>query len=547
MEPSETVVRAAHCRGELLIVDDSAASLAYLSSLLTQAGFHVREAPSGELALMTLAVRIPELILLDVRMPGIDGFEVCRRIKASPMLQDIPVVFLSAQDELTDKAQGLQVGAVDFVGKSSSADEMLARIDTHIALARTKQALEQERSLLEDRVRERTAELFQERSLLRAVIDSGPDWIYAVDREHRFLLVNRSMASALGHATPTELTGQRDCDVFPSCSCTAHGSDPACPWHEGDSAVFGGNTLYRAVGRLPVGGGRDICFETFKTPLHDADNTIYGLLSYRRDISRRLKMEDENLNLERALWQAKKMEAVGQLAGGIAHDFNHLLSLILGYAQFAETAMANGRPEKLASYIAEIMKAGTEGQAVVAQLLAFSRIEEIPDVAVDIGPTVSEAVDFLRQAVQPAVKLSLAIETPLPPVFVKPAQVRQIVTNFVLNARDAVAGKTEGAIEIRLSRVTVPQPESCMSCRKPYEGDFLTLSVRDNGEGIAPENLERLFEPFFTTKDIGKGTGLGLPMVHGIIHSAGGHIQVRSAPESGTSFAVYLPIPSASS
>jgi signal transduction histidine kinase/FixJ family two-component response regulator len=542
MKTNQTRIPSTQCRGELLIVDDSASSLAYLSALLTQAGFQVREAPSGELALMTLRVRVPELILLDVRMPEIDGYEVCRRIKSSPDTQDVPVIFLSAQDESTDKVRGLQVGAVDFIGKSFTPEEMLARIDTHIALARTKQALEDERRFLEDRVRERTAELSQERKLLKTVIDSGPDWIYAIDRQHRFLLVNQSMARELVHHNPADLIGKDDCLAFHCNTCSNGNGRRRCEWHENENKVFDGHSIHNPVERLVLPNGEHIIFETYKTPLRDADNAVYGLLCYRRNITQRLRMEEKNLSLERALWQAKKMEAVGQLAGGIAHDFNHLLSLILGHAQFARTAIANNRPEKLDSYISEILKAGTEGQAVVSQLLAFSRVEEPANIAIDVSSALIETVNALRQVTQVATNLSLEIDTTVPQAFIKTGQLKQLVTNLVLNSRDAISGNEDGKISVRLSQASVSQSASCASCRKPFTGQFLTLSVEDNGEGIPASSLDRLFEPFFTTKDIGKGSGLGLPMVHGVMHSVGGHICISSTVGQGTLITLYMPV-----
>lgn len=418
MDHPENIQPVEGSRGEVLIVDDSAASLAYLSSMLTAAGYQVREAPSGELALMTLKVRIPELILLDVRMPEMDGFEVCRRIKADPVTQGIPVIFLSAQDDTTDKVQGLKVGAVDFISKTFAQEEMLARIDTHITLERVKKALERERSSLEDRVRERTNELFEE-------------------------------------------------------------------------------------------------------------------------LTQRLKMEQENRALERALWQSRKMEAIGQLAGGIAHDFNHLLSLILGFTQFAQTALANGKTDKLGYYLDEVMKAGTEGQAVVTQLLAFSRNEEVTQVAIDLGPVVTDTIQSLRQALSANLVLRLELAPELPQVAIKPIQLKQILTNLVFNARDALVEK--GCITVRLDRERIDTLTTCHSCRKPFQGDFLVLSVADNGSGITPDIIDKIFEPFFTTKDVSNGVGLGLPMVHGIVHSAGGHIQVTSASREETRFLVMLP------
>ncbi|HEU4845334.1 MAG TPA: EAL domain-containing protein [Burkholderiaceae bacterium] len=148
-----------HTKGEVLIVEDTPASLKLLSDLLTEAGYYVRQAPNGELALWTAQSRPPELILLDIRMPGIDGFEVCRRLKDSPALRHVPVIFLSAQHDTDDKVRGFALGAVDFIAKPFQAEEILARTDAHVRLARTQKALADERALLEQRVGERTAEL----------------------------------------------------------------------------------------------------------------------------------------------------------------------------------------------------------------------------------------------------------------------------------------------------------------------------------------------------------------------------------------------------
>lgn len=539
MDQLEIMDKSRSCRGELLIVDDSAASLAYLSSMLTQASYQVREAPSGELALMTLGVRLPELVLLDVRMPEMDGFELCRRIKANPATEDIPVIFLSAQDESPDKVLGLQVGAVDFIGKSFSPEEMLARIDTHITLSRVKKALKQERTHLEDRVRERTNELSQERQLLMTVVDSGPDWIYATDREHKFLLANRNMATSLGYSDPDDLIGLCDCVAFPRDNCFKSIGDRSCAWHGDELEVLSGKPVYRAQERIALPTGTSIFFETYKSPLRDTENNIYGVLCYRRDITQRLKIEAENRTLERALWQSKKMEAIGQLAGGIAHDFNHLLSLIMGYAQFAQTALSNGKIEKLDGYLTEVLKAGTEGQAVVAQLLAFSRTDEVAESTIDIGPVITETIESLSHAIYPNIDLQLSIEQSLPPVAIKAIQVKQIVTNLVINARDALG--SEGSIKVRLYRETISSPLTCRSCQRQFQGNYLTFSIEDNGSGIAPEVIDKIFYPFFTTKDVGNGVGLGLPMVHGIVHSSGGHIQTESLPGKGTRFLIMVP------
>lgn len=206
-----------HTKGEVLIVEDTPASLKLLSDLLTEAGYYVRQAPNGELALWTAQSRPPELILLDVRMPGIDGFEVCRRLKDNPDLNQVPVIFLSAQHDTDDKVRGFALGAVDFIAKPFQAEEILARTDAHVRLGRAQKALAEERALLEERVAERTAELAKEIEQRRAneeflrlasqVFEATQDAIVVADREGRIVATNPAFTQISGY-TSKEVLGQ---------------------------------------------------------------------------------------------------------------------------------------------------------------------------------------------------------------------------------------------------------------------------------------------------------------------------------------------------
>nr|WP_315400570.1 EAL domain-containing protein [uncultured Duganella sp.] len=199
-----------HTKGEVLIVEDTPASLKLLSDLLTEAGYYVRQAPNGELALWTAQSRPPELILLDIRMPGIDGFEVCRRLKESPELCNVPVIFLSAQHDTDDKVRGFALGAVDFIAKPFQAEEILARTDAHVRLSRAQHALTLERALLEQRVAERTEELAREVEQRRAneeflrlaskVYEATQDAIVVTDREARIVAANPAFTQISGYA-----------------------------------------------------------------------------------------------------------------------------------------------------------------------------------------------------------------------------------------------------------------------------------------------------------------------------------------------------------
>ncbi|TFW29368.1 EAL domain-containing response regulator [Duganella callida] len=206
-----------HTKGEVLIVEDTPASLKLLSDLLTEAGYYVRQAPNGELALWTAQSRPPELILLDVRMPGIDGFEVCRRLKASPELSRVPVIFLSAQHDTDDKVRGFALGAVDFIAKPFQTEEILARTDAHVRLGRAQKALAAERALLEERVAERTAELAKEVEQRRAneeflrlasqVFEATQDAIVVADPHGHIVATNPAFTQISGY-TAKEVLGR---------------------------------------------------------------------------------------------------------------------------------------------------------------------------------------------------------------------------------------------------------------------------------------------------------------------------------------------------
>ena len=244
----------------------------------------------------------------------------------------------------------------------------------------------------------------------------------------------------------------------------------------------------------------------------------------------------DRAELASQLQQAQKMEAVGQLAGGIAHDFNNLLTAISCNVELLldSTDPTDARLDD----ILQIREAATRAATLTRQLLAFSRRQVLQPKPLDLNGTVTSMERMLRRVISGDVRLLTKLDSSLPPVFADAGQMEQVVMNLVLNARDAMS--EGGNILVTTTTTTL---RSALQHRFGVlpPGRYVVLAVRDSGSGITPEVYEHLFEPFFTTKNQGKGTGLGLAMVHGIVIQSGGHVVVESVQDEGTEFSVYLP------
>lgn len=257
-----------------------------------------------------------------------------------------------------------------------------------------------------------------------------------------------------------------------------------------------------------------------------------------RDVSGRLRAEEERQQLQEQLLQAQKMDAIGQLTGGIAHEFNNMLGVVLGYATLAHDVAAAKDDDALAEYLAAIRRAGENARDLVAKLLAFGRRRPVARrEPQDPVALVTAALHLLRPALPTSLRIEVDLPPELPAVAVDPMEFQQVIANLLLNASQATG--QQGTVQVRLRAWRAAA--TCASCRLPFAGPHVALSVIDDGVGIRPEAHGRIFEPFFTTKEAGHGTGLGLPVVHGIVHAVGGHVLVDAAAGRGATFTLLLP------
>ncbi len=548
-------------RATILAVDDTPESLALLVGILTPAGYQVRPADSGELALAAAAANPPDLILLDIRMKGMDGLEVCRRLKARVETRHIPIILISAFAEAREWAEGLQLGAVDYIIKPFQQAELLSRVTTHLSLSRAQDTLEQQaaallrsneqlqseitmRQSVEDELRrsleraERSRRALlstledqkraeADRARLALAIEQVGEAVVVTDAEGTIQYVNPMFETMTGY-TRAEAVGRNPRLLKSGAQYIAY---YRALW---DTITSGRVWRGRIINRKKDGSlySEDMTI----SPVHDDAGRIISFVAVKRDVTEHLHFAEEKVRLEDQLWQAKKVEAIGRLAGGVAHDFNNLTAIVLGYG---EMLLGQLRPEDPArKSVEQIIAAGRRSAALTHQLLAFSRRQALQPEALDLNALLRNLEKMLVRLIGEDIELKLMLAADLGRVTADPGQIEQVVTNLVLNARDSMS--RGGKLTVETSDAELDETYG-LDHAVVVPGRYVLLAVTDTGCGIDKATMAKLFEPFFTTKEKGKGTGLGLAMVYGIVKQSGGYIWAYSEPGKGSTFKVYLP------
>jgi len=365
------------------------------------------------------------------------------------------------------------------------------------------------------------SELAESEERYRELVENASDAVWSLDLDGRFLSVNRAMCEMLGYA-PEEIVGS------PWERFVVEEEQRAVVRQAIEEKLSGtaARTFYETRLRKKSG---DFAQVEVSSRLVERDGAVVAIHGTGRDVTDRRGLEDQ-------LRQAVKLEAVGRLAGGVAHDFNNLLTAIQGYS---ERILARLKPtDPMRGEVMEILKAGERAADLTRELMAFSRRQPARPRELDLNALIEERLGMLRRIVGDEVVIVNLAETRVGAVHADPALVEQVLVNLVVNARDAMP--RGGRIEIATAVAERAEIVRRGVLGVPEES-YVRLSVRDTGEGMDAETLARIFEPFFTTKELGKGSGLGLSTVYGIVKQCAGFIFADSHPGQGTVFQVYLP------
>ena len=490
----------------VLLVDDEPQVLVALEDLLGEDYIVLKTAfPEHALEIMQEHPDIA-VVISDQRMPKMTGDELLAQLGASSEARRILV---TAFADLSAVIRAVNNGKIfSYVTKPWNPDDLRLKVRKaaeHFRLAR---------------------ELAQERRLLNLILSSLNEGIVAADRSGKCLLFNPQAEKILG-GSPRDVNAEhwaRDYGVF-----EANHGELLAPEH---------NPLLRAMAGEPsaetevfvrndVVSGSTVAMTG--TPLGGGYNDIMGGVAVLRDVTQQRALETQ-------LSQSQKMDAIGRLAGGVAHDFNNLLVVIQSYSELIRAELPGDDPKR--DDLDEILAASRRAGALTKQLLAFSRKETVQPTILHLNDVVSGIEKMLRRIIGEDIELVTELSPALGLIRADVGQLDQVILNLSVNARDAMPNG--GQLTIETENVTFDR-EYAETHSNVTPGEFVMLAVTDSGVGMDAETQRRIFEPFFTTKEVGKGTGLGLATVYGIVQQSSAQIRVYSEVGRGTAFKIYFP------
>lgn len=498
----------------VLLVDDNPQNLKVLYETLKDKGYRLLIANEGEKALDLAHRHTPEVILLDIMMPGLDGYQVCERLKAGPVTSDCAVVFLSALDDVHAKVRGFSLGGADYISKPFQAQEVIARVKTHARVIRLERELQaRNRQLENDQAR---------------ILNSISEGIYGLDVKGRIVYANPAAAKTV-RSSAEELTGK---NFFELHFGKAQDNLKNLPAHatccQGLPENERGVELFRADGtRFPA--------QYCSTPKWDGDE-LRGAVVVFRDITAELDNEkalDEARDLVQEqrdqLAHVSRMTTMGEMAAGVAHEVNQPLTAITNYARVAKRVMAKDNPDVglLSETLEKIEAQSHRASEVIRRIRRFMKKPAAGKEVISLAALLDDTRQFAEVDIRNndgGIEVSVADD--VQDVCADPVQVQQVALNLIRNALEA----TRSANSLEPVRVRVTMADS----------RFARIEVTDSGTGLSEENEAKLFLPFFTTKD--EGMGIGLPTCRSLIQAQGGEIGYLRPESQGACFYFTLPV-----
>ena len=501
---------AEHLR--FLIVDDAVEYAQMVAEFLRASGAwpdaDIDTSPTYERGLAALTSRRVDVAVLDYLLGARDGLSLLREARQRGV--DTPVIMLTGHGAEDVAVEAMKAGAADYLSKTNLTVEGLERAVRHaLALG----GGERQR-------RHAEAALRASEERFRALVENSSDALLLLDAEGRVSYMTASSSRQFGW-TPDQMIGRSIFELV-------HPDDTDAVTARMSEAIRNPGKRVTHEVRFRHADGSWRIMEGVGVNRLD-DPSVGAIVMNARDITDRRKLEEQ-------LRMSQKMEAVGQLAGGVAHDFNNLLTAILGYCNLMLDDMPPEDP--LRADLEEIRVAGERAAALIRQLLAFSRRQMLQPQTVDLNAIVQQMEKLLRRLISEDVDLATNLAPDLMTVRVDPASIEQILVNLAVNARDAMP--LGGRLTIETANVDLDETYAVTHVTMKA-GRYVMLAVGDTGEGMDAATRARVFEPFFTTKEQGKGSGLGLATVYGMVKQGGGYIWVYSEPGHGTMFKVYFP------
>jgi two-component system NtrC family sensor kinase len=536
---------------KILIVDDNSDNLYMLESLLKSHGMEVTSAHNGKDALEKAHANPPDLIVADILMPVMDGYTLCKKWKTDKKLKNIPFIFYTATyTDPKDEKFALSLGAERFIIKPQEPEtlinilkdvidkELVIKSSATRPLGTEMEFFRQYNDVLFRKLEKKMLDLSLanqklEREIaehsktgekllrLAQAIEESPIYIILTDLQGNIEYVNPKFTQVTGYSEE-EVIGKNP-RLLKSEEMSPEVYEDL--WHK----ITQGNVWQGELCNKKKNGELYWEYGTI-SPVRNARGVITNFMAIKEDVSERRKLEDQ-------LRQSQKLEGIGQLAGGVAHDFNNILTAIIGYAHLALLKMSDDDP--LRHYLHQILESSEKATVLTQSLLAFSRKQTVHLTSIDLNKLIRDFQKFLQRILQEDIELKTICTDNALPVMVDRGQIEQILMNLVTNARDAMPKGGSLTIETGL----LEWDEEFVKFHGYGEpGKYAIISATDTGIGMDEKTSEKIFEPFFTTKEQGKGTGLGLAMVYGIVKKHNGHINVYSELGKGTTFKIFLPL-----